>query len=64
MARKVWPDQRREAGVGAGGGQPGSSARKGRSLDVDPPCASQAFPGDEVRNGTGRWPVAGGGAAR
>jgi hypothetical protein len=32
MARKVRPDQRRGAGVGAGGGQPGSNAMKGRSL--------------------------------
>jgi hypothetical protein len=45
MARRIRPDQRWDAGVGAGGGQPGRSARKGRSLAVDQPCASRAFPG-------------------
>jgi hypothetical protein len=45
MARRVRPNQRWDAGVGAGGGQSGSSARKGRSLAVDQPCASQTFPG-------------------
>ena len=45
MARRVRPDQRWEAGAGAGGGQPGSSARKGRSLAADQPCASRHFSG-------------------
>jgi hypothetical protein len=63
MARRVRPDQRWEAGVGAGGGQPGSSARKGRSLALNQPCASQAFPGGEARQGTGLWPVVDGEAA-
>jgi hypothetical protein len=63
IARRVRPEQRWEAGVGAGGGQPGSSARKGRSLAIDQPCASRTFPGDEARQGTCRWLVAGGGAA-
>jgi hypothetical protein len=35
MARRVRADQRWEAVVGASGGQPGSIARKGRSLDAD-----------------------------
>jgi hypothetical protein len=43
MARRVRPDQRGDAGVGARGGQPGSTAMKGRSLAVDQPCASQTF---------------------
>jgi hypothetical protein len=63
MARRVRPDQRWEAGVGAGGGQPGSSDMKGRSLAVDQPCASRNFPGGEARHGTSRWPVASGRAA-
>jgi hypothetical protein len=63
MARRVRPDQRWEAGVGAGGGQPGSGARRGRSLAVDQPYASRTFPRGEARQGTGRWPVADGGAA-
>jgi hypothetical protein len=45
MARRVRPDQRWDAGVGAGGGQSGSIAMKGRSQAVDQPCASQTFPG-------------------
>jgi hypothetical protein len=36
------PLRRRRA---PGGGQPRSNARKGRSLAVDQPCASQIFPG-------------------
>jgi hypothetical protein len=63
MARRVRPDQRWEAGVGACGSQPRSSARNGRSLAVDRSCASRNFPGGEARHGTCRWPVAGGGAA-
>jgi hypothetical protein len=31
---------------GAGDGQPGSIAMKGRSFSVDRPCASRAFPGE------------------
>jgi hypothetical protein len=58
MARRVRPDQLWEAGVGAGGGQPGSSAKKGRSLAVDQPCASRTLPRGEVRHGTCRWLVA------
>jgi hypothetical protein len=34
-ARRVQTDQRWDAGVGAGDGKPGSSARVWRSLDVD-----------------------------
>jgi hypothetical protein len=45
MARRVRPYQRWGASVGAGDGQPGSSATKGRSLAVNQPCASQTFPG-------------------
>jgi hypothetical protein len=63
MAGRVRPDQRWEAGVGAGSGQPGSSAMKERSLAADQPCASRNFPRGEARQGTGRWPVARGGAA-
>jgi hypothetical protein len=35
MARRVRPDQRWDADVGARSGKPGSSAMKGRSLAVD-----------------------------
>jgi hypothetical protein len=66
MARRVRPDQRWEVGhvgVGAGGGQPGSNAREGRSLAVDQPSASRTFPGSEARQCTCWWPVACGGAA-
>jgi hypothetical protein len=35
LARRVRTDQRWDAAVGAGGGQPGSGASEGRSLDVD-----------------------------
>jgi hypothetical protein len=35
VARGVRTDQRWDAGVGAGGGKPASSARVWRSLDVD-----------------------------
>jgi hypothetical protein len=45
IARRVRPDQQWAAGVGAGGGQAGSIAMKGRSLAVDQPCASRTFPG-------------------
>jgi hypothetical protein len=45
MARRVRPDQRWKAGVGVGGGQPGSSARKGRSLVVYQSYACRTFPG-------------------
>jgi hypothetical protein len=45
MAWRVRPDQRWDAGVGAGGGQPGSNTMKGRSLAVDQPYAVQTFPG-------------------
>jgi hypothetical protein len=45
MAGRVRPDQRWDAGVGAGGGKPGSSAWKGRLLAVDQPCTSRTFPG-------------------
>jgi hypothetical protein len=45
MARRVRPDRRWDAGVGVGGGKPGSSAGKGRSLAVDQPCVSGTFPG-------------------
>jgi hypothetical protein len=43
-----------DAGVGVGGVQPGSCARKGRSLAVDQPCATRNFPGGEGRHGTCR----------
>jgi hypothetical protein len=45
MARRVRPDQRWDAGVGASGGKPESSAKKGRSLAVDKPSVSRTFPG-------------------
>jgi hypothetical protein len=45
MARRVRPDQRWDAGGGACGGQPGSTAMKGRSLAADQPCANRTFPG-------------------
>jgi hypothetical protein len=45
VARRVRPDHRRDAGVGAGDGQPGRTTRKGRSLAADQPCASRAFLG-------------------
>jgi hypothetical protein len=45
VARRVRAEQRWDAGVGAGDGQPGSNAKKGRSLAVDQPYASRAFPG-------------------
>jgi hypothetical protein len=64
VARRVQPDHRRDTGVGASDGQPGGSAMKGRSLDVDQPCASRAIPGGEARHDTCRWSVASGGAAR
>jgi hypothetical protein len=35
VARRVWPDQRWDAGVCAGDGHPGSHANKGRLLAVD-----------------------------
>jgi hypothetical protein len=35
LARRVRTDQRRVEGVGASGGQPGSSAKEWRSLHVD-----------------------------
>jgi hypothetical protein len=35
VSRRVRTDQRLDAGVGAGGGKPGSCARVWRSLDVD-----------------------------
>jgi hypothetical protein len=38
-------DQRWDASVGVGGGQLGSSARKGRSIAVDQSSASQTLPG-------------------
>jgi hypothetical protein len=63
MARRVRPDQKWEAGVGVGGGQPGSNAKKGRSLAVYQPCAIRTFPRGEARQGACRWSVAGAGAA-
>jgi hypothetical protein len=59
MARRVRPDERWEAGVGAGGGKPGSSARKGRSLAVDKPYASRSFPGgkQDMAHAGGRSPA-------
>jgi hypothetical protein len=35
LARRVRADRRREGGVGACGGQPGSGAKEGRSLLID-----------------------------
>jgi hypothetical protein len=43
MARRVRPDHQWD--VGAGGGKPGSIAKKGRSLAVDQPFGSRSFPG-------------------
>jgi hypothetical protein len=64
VARRVRPDQRWDKGVGGGDGPPGSTARRGRSLDVDQPNACRAFPGGEARHDTGRWSAASGEAAR
>jgi hypothetical protein len=64
VARRVRPDQRWDAGVGARDGQPGSNAMTGRSLAVDRPCACRAFPGIEARHDTYRWLVASGAAAK
>jgi hypothetical protein len=47
-ARRVRPDQRCVEGVGNGGGQPGSSAKEGRSLAVDQ-CSSS--PSDPIGGG-------------
>jgi hypothetical protein len=51
-------------GIGAGGGQPGSSARARRSLAVNQPCGTRVSHGGEARSYGGRWRVAAGGAAR
>jgi hypothetical protein len=64
VARRVRPDQRWGAGVGTRDGQPESSARKGRSLVVDEPCAIRAFPWGETRHDTCMWSVASEEAAR
>jgi hypothetical protein len=45
LARKARPDQRWDESVGARGGLPGSSAKKGRSLAVDQPRSGRTFPG-------------------
>jgi hypothetical protein len=37
-------DKRWDAGVGAGGGHPGSNAKEERSLDVDQRSRGQAYP--------------------
>jgi hypothetical protein len=64
VARRVRPDPRLDADVGACDGKPGSSAMKGRSLAVDHPCARHAFPGGEARHEKGRWLVASEASAR
>jgi hypothetical protein len=46
---ELWTDQRLVEGVGAGGGQPGSSAGEGRSLLVD-----QLVDGDMTQVGASR----------
>jgi hypothetical protein len=48
--RGGWRDHLWDAGVGANGSLPGSSARKGRSLAVDHPCAGRTFPGGQARH--------------
>jgi hypothetical protein len=50
VARKVRTDQRWDAGVGAGGGKPGSNARVWRSLDVDQHVHVE--PADRGQHGT------------
>jgi hypothetical protein len=51
VARRVRPDKRWDAGVGAGDGHPGSIARKGRSLVVDQPSASPGERHDMTHDG-------------
>jgi hypothetical protein len=45
VVRRVRSDHRWDAVVGCGGERPGSIAKEGRSLVVDQPWASRAFPG-------------------
>jgi hypothetical protein len=49
VARRVRSDLRWDADVGYGGEQPGSIAREGRSLAIDQPWATHAFPGGEAQ---------------
>jgi hypothetical protein len=52
------------AGVGVGGGQPGSNAIVRRSLAVEQPCGTSASPRGGARRYAGRRRVANGGATR
>jgi hypothetical protein len=52
------------AGVGAGGGQLGSSAWAWRSLTPDQPSGTRVSPRGEARDYAGRWKVAAGGGTR
>jgi hypothetical protein len=44
LARRVRTDQRWDAGVGAGGGHPGSCAREGRSVNVGQRSRGRTYP--------------------
>jgi hypothetical protein len=44
LARRVRTDQRWDAGVKDGGGQPGSNAKERRSLDVDKRSWGRGYP--------------------
>jgi hypothetical protein len=48
MARRIMSDYRWDAGVGYGGGEPGSSAEEWRSLDVALHSRGQAYPSKGV----------------
>jgi hypothetical protein len=60
----VWTGLRRKADIGASGGQPGSNAMGGRSLDDDRPCGYRTYPGGEARREACRSRVLVGGATR
>jgi hypothetical protein len=52
------------AGVGAGDGHPGSSAKARRSLAIVQPCEPQVSLGDKTKNSAWRRRVVAGGATR
>jgi hypothetical protein len=63
VARRVRKDKRWDAGVGAGGGKPGSNVRVWRSLDVDQ--RADVKPAERGQHDTNsEKDVATGGAAR